>query len=147
MDDLITQRIVVIGLVQVVLLILVFALHAQRSRGDKTIAPASSAPPAADPYAWHPQSWAWPVGMIVLFAGGAWLWRPVSNWYGDRHPPALEHRKTLLETASKQLHCPIEQLTVESVGHKGAKVTGCGGNTQLCYGGRHPVWVGCSLLD
>jgi len=147
MDDLITKRIVVIGLVQVVLLILVFAFNARRSRGAQTIAPAAVATPAPDPYAWHPQSWAWPVGIIVFFVVGSMLWRPVLNWYEDRHPPALEHRKALIETASKQLNCPVDQLTIESFGHKGAKVRGCGGNTQLCYGGRHPTWVGCSLLD
>jgi hypothetical protein len=150
MDDLITKRIVVIGLVQVVLLILVFAVNAGRGRGDKTIEPASGATPAADPYAWHPQSWAWPVGIIVLFVVGSMLWRPVSNWYWSHNPPASEHRSELLETASKQLHCPAEQLTVELHGNKGAKVTGCAGNTQLCWGRTNrsvpPAWIGCDLL-
>jgi hypothetical protein len=145
--DLILKRIIVIALVQGLLAILFLAGYARRRRREKTTATEPGAAPPAETFAWHPQSWAWPAGIIVLFAAGMLLWRPVSTWYWSRHPPSSEHRSELLEAASKQLRCPVEQLTIEPFEDTGAKVTGCGGNTRLCwrttsrYGA--PSWLGC----
>jgi hypothetical protein len=148
--DLTLKRIIVIVLVQGVLVILLYAGYRRRGGREKTITAESGTTLAADPFAWHPQSWAWPVGIIVVFAAGALLWRPVSTWYLARNPPAREHRSKLLEAASKELHCPVEQLVIEPFGDNGAKVTGCGGSTQLCWGRTNrsgpPGWIGCYLL-
>ena len=149
------KRIIVIVLVQAVLAILLFAGYGRRGRREKTLTAESGTPPAADSFAWHPQSWLWPVGVVVVFAAGALLWRPVSTWYLARNPPAREHRSKLLDAASKELHCPVEQLTIEpptpqTLRDGSAKVTGCGGNTQLCWGRTNrsvpPGWIGCYLL-
>ncbi len=145
--DPILNRTTIIVLAQGVLVILLFAGYARRSRRGKTMTTESGAEPATETFTWHPQSWAWPVGIVVLFIVGVLLWRPVSTWYAARHPPAIEHRGALIEAASKELHCPAEQLAVEPFGDNGAKVTGCGGNTRLCwrtttrYGALS--WLGC----
>lgn len=153
--ELTLKRTIVIVLVQGVLVILLFAGYARRGRRDKTMAAEFGAEPMAEVGAWHPQSWAWPVGIVALFAAGVLLWRPVSTWYLARHPPSSEHRRELLDAASKELHCPTDQLaivppTTETLRDGSAKVTGCGGNTQLCWGrtGRSgpPRWMGCHLL-
>lgn len=148
--DLTLDRIIIMVLAQGALAILLFVGFARRRRREKTIAAESGAAPVAETFAWSPQSWLWPVGIIVLFAVVSLLWRPVSTWYWSRHPPAIEHRSKLLEAASKQLHCPAEQLTIEPYGDQGAKVTGCAGNTILCWGRTNrsvpPAWLGCHLL-
>ncbi len=149
------KRIIVFVLVQVVLVILLFASYARRSRRENALTTKSGAAPAADPFAWSPQTWLWPVGIVVVFVAGKILWTPVSTWYASHHPPAVEHRSELIAAAAKEIHCPAEQLTIapptpESVKDGSATVAGCGGSTHLCWGRTNrsvpPGWIGCYLL-
>jgi len=84
------------------------------------------------------------VATVVLIATVVLLWRPCSTWYSSRYAPIVLRRSELLEAAAKELHCPAEQLAIEPFGDREAKVTGCGGNTRLCWRkGIGYAWRGC----
>lgn len=140
------KQIAIIVAVQGALVAVLYLARARRARrGQQT-----------DTTTMSPHAWAWPVGIVVLFAAVLLLRRPCTAWYSSRHPPTVEHRTELLQTASTQLRCPAEQLTIEAFTHEvsgsaGAKVTGCGGSTQFCWGRTNrsgpPRWMACDLLN
>ena len=137
------KRIIIIVLAQGALAILLLAVHAWRRRREKTLATESGSAPEPETVVRGPQPWVW-VATVALIAGVVLLWRPCSAWYSARYAPIILRRSQLLEAASKQIHCPVDQLTVEPVGDREAKVTGCGGNTRLCW--RKSIyygWLGC----
>ena len=67
------------------------------------------------------------VGAIALLAP---RW---SQWHWAHHPPALEHRRELIDLVSRQFQCPADQLKVAPDGEIGATVSGCGAWTRLCW--------------
>jgi len=85
---------------------------------------------------------------MVCLAATLLLLGPCIAWYWSRHPPIIEHRTELLETASKRLFCPVDQLVIKPFGQSGAEVTGCDGKLLVCWGRdtihRTPAgWNGC----
>ena len=67
------------------------------------------------------------VGAIALLA--PWC----NQQYWAQHPPALEHRRELIDLASRQFQCSADQLKVAPDGEIGATVSGCGAWTRLCW--------------
>jgi hypothetical protein len=104
----------------------VLALRHRRSRGGPTPAEATAERASLRNLPLY-------VAFLVCLAAFAILAPYCDRWGWSRHPPAVEHRRELLETVAKQLRCPPEALLVTPAGDTGADVTGCGGSTHLCW--------------
>lgn len=87
-----------------------------------------------------PQSLAGYVAFVVISAAIPVLAARCDAWHRSQHRPTDEHRRELLEAVSKQLHCPLELLTVSPVGSTVADVKGCGGSTRLCWRQLTRLW-------
>jgi hypothetical protein len=118
-----------IGLAIVVLLWLYIRWLKRRVQGK---APVSG--PASDPTATTWKQAVWMVGGLACLAAILMYFSPWTSGYRSRHPPIVEHRSKLVETASKQLNCPAEQLVLKPSGDNGAQVQGCGRTIGLCWG-------------
>jgi hypothetical protein len=141
--DLMPNQIIIFVVAQSILAIVLIVRYARRSRREKMVTTESGAAPQPETEVRGPQPWVW-VATVVLIAAVVLLWRPCSTWYSARYAPIILFRSQLLEAASKEIHCPADQLTIEVVGDREAKVTGCGGNTRLCW--RKSIyygWLGC----
>jgi hypothetical protein len=82
-------------------------------------------------------TWKRAVWIVGGFAGLAAIVLYFSPWtpgYRSRHPPIVEHRSKLVDTAAKELRCPAEQLAIQPSGDNGAQVQGCGRTIGLCWG-------------
>jgi hypothetical protein len=137
------KRIIIIVLAQGALAILLLAVHVWRRHREKTLATESVSAPEPETVVRGPQPWVW-VATVVLIAAVGVLWRPCSTWNSSHFAPIKIRRSELLEAASKEINCPAEQLTIEPFGDREAKVSGCGGNTRLCWRkGVGYAWRGC----
>ena len=116
-------------------------------RGDRDSSPVESGLPPRPTSARGFRNLGLGLG-IVAFCALLALFAPWCNdWHWSHHPPSEEHRRELLDITSRQFQCPIHQLVVFPEGRIGARVTGCGANTHLCW--RQPArlwkyaWLPC----
>jgi hypothetical protein len=142
--DLMPKQITIMVFAQGVLVLLLLFANSRRLRRKK----ASMAESSAEEVPLSSQPWVWVAGAMVGLAAVLLLMRPFTTWYWAHYPPAVEHRRELLDIASKQLLCPAEQLTIRPFGQRGAEVTGCDGKMKVCWeiipGTRgHYAWTGC----
>jgi hypothetical protein len=128
--DIIPNKITIIVFAQGVLVLLWLLGNSWRRRRENALA----AEPVAGKVPLSSQPLVWVVGTMVGLPAFLLLLRPCNTWYWSRHPPTIEHRSELLDTASKALHCPAEQLTIKPFGDTGADVTGCDRTTRSCWG-------------
>jgi len=104
-----------------------------RSRGRSRSNEAASEPPT-ESVPLSTQPWVWVAGSMAGLAAILLFLRPCTAWYWSRHPPIVEHRSELLETASKRLNCPADRLAIKPFQDSGAEVTGCDRKIQVCWG-------------
>jgi hypothetical protein len=124
----------------------VWAYFATRAKSQDS-SNMEPAPPPKPTSGQAPRNLGLGIGIVVICGLLAAFTSWCNGWHWTRHPPTQEHRQELLEVTSKQFHCPIDQLVVSPEGEIGAKVTGCGGETHLCW--RQPArlwkfsWLPC----
>jgi hypothetical protein len=124
---------------------LLYVIALRRARG--ALRPDAVLPPAASRKQ-NLRNLPMGIGIVVLCGLIAILGPRCNNWgRWAGHPPTVEHRSELLEITSPQFHCPVDQLVISPEGDIGARVTGCGSNTHLCW--RQPArhwkfaWLPC----
>ena len=126
-----------------VALVWLWAYFAWRRRRGQDKTPMSEVASERAPLTWQRyQGWIAAVVVVGLVAILVSYYSPLTSSYLSRHPPIVEHRRELIETASKQLRCPPEQLVIKPSGDSGAQVQGCGGVIGLCWGAivAHRAW-------
>lgn len=91
--------------------------------------------------------WVWVVGAMVIVVATPLLALRYEHWTLSRHPPMLEHRQELVQSASRLLPCPADEITFRAWGEAGVEVTGCARTIRMCwqkYGRSSPyAWNYC----
>jgi hypothetical protein len=73
------------------------------------------------------------LGIVAVLGSIALIAPRWNEWHWAHHPPAVEHRRELIDQVSRQFQCPADQLKVTPDGEIGATVSGCGAWTRLCW--------------
>jgi hypothetical protein len=144
--DIIPEKITIIVFAQGLLVLLLLLGNSWRRRRERGLAAEST----TENVPLSSQPWVWVAGTMVGLAVVLLLLRPFTTWYWSHYPPTIEHRRELLEKASKELNCPAEQLVIKPVGQTGAEVTGCDSDMKVCWSrvlGRRSrrTWAYCPL--